>query len=111
MLVQDLVQNSARIHPNKTALVCGPARFSYAQLDAMANRVANALREHGVVRGERVAIYLNNCVEGVVGIFAAAKADAVFVYLNRTTKGDKLVSILNNCQARIILLDNRAVVE
>ncbi|PYV47489.1 MAG: AMP-dependent synthetase [Acidobacteria bacterium] len=111
MLVQDFIQNGARIHPNKTALVCGPARFTYAQLDAMANRLANAFHKFGVARGDRIAIYLNNCVEGVVGIFAAAKADAVFIHLNRTTKSDTLVSILNNCQARIILLDKRAVTQ
>lgn len=109
MLIQDFLHNSASVHPDKIALVCGGARFTYAQLEAMSNRLANSLREQGVQRGERVAIYLNNCVEGVTGVFGAAKADAVFVYLNRNIKGDKLVSILKNCQAKVIVLDKRAV--
>src|SRR6266403_4009793 len=86
MLVQDFLQNSANAHPDKTALVCGSRRFSYAELDAMANRLANALREQGIERGDRVAIYLSNCVEQIVGIFGILKADAIFVSLGRTTK-------------------------
>lgn len=111
MLVQDFLQNSANAHPDKTALVCGSRRFSYAELDGMANRLANALREQGIQRGDRVAIYLSNCVEQIVGIFGILKADAIFVSLGRTTKGDKLVSILNNCEAKAMLLDKRAVAQ
>src|SRR5256885_15610090 len=86
MLVQDFIQNGARIHPNKTALVCGPARFTYAQLDAMANRLANAFHKFGVARGGRIAVYLNNCVEGVGGVFAAAEAGRGFFQLDRPTE-------------------------
>ena len=111
MLVQDFLQNSAKAHPDKTALVCGSRRFTYQELDGMANRLANALRREGVQRGDRVAIYLSNCVEQIVGIFGILKADAIFVSLGRTTKGDKLVSILNNCQAKALLLDKRAVAQ
>src|SRR5258708_35868834 len=111
MLVQDFLQNSACARPDKTALVCGSKRFTYAELDAMANRLANSLREQGIERGDRVAIYLSNCVEAIVAIFGILKADAIFVSLGRTTKGDKLASILNNCQAKAILLDKRAVAQ
>jgi long-chain acyl-CoA synthetase len=111
MLVQDFLQNSANARPDKTALVCGSRRFTYAELDAMANRLANALRAQGVRRGDRVAIYLSNCVEAIVAIFGILKADAIFVSLGRTTKGEKLVSILNNCEAKAILMDKRAVAQ
>lgn len=111
MLVQDFLQNSAYARPDKTALVCGGKRFTYRELDAMANRLANALRQQGVQRGDRVALYLGNCVEAIVAIFGILKADAIFVSLGRTTKGDKLVSILNNCEARAIVMDKRAVAQ
>ena len=78
MLVQDFLQNSACARPDKTALVCGSRRFTYAELDAMANRLANALRGQGIERGDRVAIYLGNCVEAIVAIFGILKADAIF---------------------------------
>ena len=68
MLVQDFLQNCARVRPDKVALVCGGQRFTYGQLDAMANRLANSLREQGLRRGDRVGIYLNNSLEAVVAI-------------------------------------------
>ena len=111
MLVQDFLQNSAATWPDKVALVCGERRFSYSQLESMANRLANSLRAQGLRRGDRVGIYLNNSLESVVGIFAVLKADAVFVSVNRATKPDKLIFILNNCQAAALITDSRALAQ
>lgn len=107
MLVQDFLYYSARRLPGKTALVCGKHRLTYAVLDEKTNRMANAMRAHGVKRGDRVAIYLDNSVEAVIGIFAALKAGSVFVVINRTTKIEKLKYILNNCRATAIFHDSR----
>ncbi|HWX18577.1 MAG TPA: AMP-binding protein [Candidatus Binatia bacterium] len=111
MLIQDFLRRCAAERPDKIALVCGGQRITYGQLEAMANRLAHGLRQQGVRRGDRVAIYLNNSVEAVVGIFAALKADAVFVIVSRTSKPEKVVSILNNCQAVAVLLDARAIAQ
>jgi long-chain acyl-CoA synthetase len=105
MLVQDFLQNSAARLPDKVALVCGDRRLTYAQVDAMADRLANAMIAHGLKRGDRVAIYLNNSVETVVGIFATLKAGSVFVVVNPTTKHDKLTYILNDCRATGLLAE------
>jgi len=107
MLVQDFLANSARRSPDKVALVCAGRRFSYAEMDAMANRMANALVDLGLERGDRVALHLHNTVEAVVGIFATLKAGGVFVPVNPTAKADKLKYILNNCRARVVLLEER----
>jgi long-chain acyl-CoA synthetase len=107
MLVQHFLENSARQSPDKIALICDNKRLTYAEIDAMANRLANALVAHGVQRGDRVGVFLNNTVEAVVGMFAALKADAVFVPINHTTKLDKVAYIANNCQMRALLLDVR----
>jgi amino acid adenylation domain-containing protein len=109
LLIQDFLEQRAEDKPEKVGLVCGTQRFTYSQLDSMANRLANWLKEQGVQRGDRVAIYLNNSVETVVSMFAALKADAVFVTVNRGTKTDKLLFILNNCQATALITDSRAV--
>jgi amino acid adenylation domain-containing protein len=106
-LVQDFLENSAAQLPDKIALVHEGRRLTYAQLDVMANRVAHALLAQGCKRGDRVAIYLNNSVEAVVGIFATLKAGGIFVMINRTTKADKLLYILNNCRAACLLSDAR----
>jgi len=107
MLVQDILHHSAERLPNKAALVCESRRLTYSQLDQMADRLANMFIAAGVRRCDRIAIYLQNSVEAVVSIFAILKAGAVFVPINRTTKPEKLVHILKNCQAKLLLTDER----
>lgn len=107
MLVHDFLCHSAARLPDKVALICDGQRLTYAQLDALSDRLANALIEHGVQRGDRVAILLNNSVEAVVAIFAVLKAGAVFVVINHTTKQDKLAYILNNSGATALVMEAR----
>lgn len=103
MRVERFLEESARQHPQKEALVVGECRVAYAELDAMANRLAHALRQRGVERDDRVVIFCDNSVEAVAGLFGALKAGAVFSVVNPTTKADKLAYILNNCRARAVL--------
>ncbi len=106
-LVQDFLEDSANRLPDKVALICEGQRLTYGEIDRMANRLANALLDHGIQRGDRVAIYLPNSIAIVVAIFAALKAGGVFVIINSTTKRDKLASILNNCRAKAVITGGR----
>ncbi len=107
MLVHQLLEESAKRQPEATALVCGANRVSYAALDALANQVAHGLRQRGVKRGDRVAIFLHNSVEAVAALFGVLKADAVFVIINFQTKHEKLAYILNHCGAVALLTEAR----
>jgi fatty-acyl-CoA synthase len=69
----------ARRDPHRTALVCGPERTDYAELERRAGRVAGALREAGVKPGRRVATALKNRVEFIEMLFGTARAGAIFV--------------------------------
>lgn len=111
MLVQDFLQHSAARLPDKVALVCRGQRLTYAQLDTMANRLANALLAHGLRPGDRVAIYLGNATETVVGIFATLIAGGVFVVLNHTTKGQKLQYLLQSFRAAALLTGTKVGAE
>ena len=104
MQVEQFLEKSACLYPQKTALVCGDDRFTYDQLEREANRLAHALIEAGVRRGDRVVVLLPNSVEAVLSIFAILKAGAVFVVLNCTTKAERLVYILNNCRAAALII-------
>ena len=107
MLVQEFLENSAECYPDKIALVCEGLCLTYAEIEASANRLAHAMIDHGVQRGDRVAIYLNNSVGAVIGIFATLKAGGVIVPINATTKAEKLAYLLNNCRATALLVDRK----
>ena len=105
MLVEEFLEESARRFPDKTALITERERFTYRQIEERANALAHAMVAAGVKRGDRVVIVLPNSVEAVCAIFAALKADAVFVVLHATTKSEKLAYVLNNCRATAIVID------
>lgn len=106
MLVNHFLENSAIKHPNKIALITKEGRYSYQELDQMANRIAHALIAEGIEKGDRVAIFLDNSVEAVVSLFGVMKAGGIFLMINPTTKTEKLTYILNNCRATAFIGSN-----
>jgi amino acid adenylation domain-containing protein len=79
--------------------------YTYAQLLDAAQRLAQALREFGVQRGDRVAIYMDNTWPCVVSIYATLLAGGVFVMVNPQTKADKLAFVLDDSGAKVLLSD------
>jgi amino acid adenylation domain-containing protein len=69
----------------------------------MANRMAQALLDRGVGKGDRVLLYLPNSVELVVAIFAVLKANGVFVVIHPSTKREKLRYLLTNSGAAALV--------
>ena len=107
MRVERFLEDSAHRFPSKVALVVGDTRIAYADLEHMADRLAWALRQRGVERGDRVVIILDNSVEAVASLFATLKTGAVFSLVNPATKADKLAYILNNCRAKAVITHAR----
>jgi long-chain acyl-CoA synthetase len=105
--VEAFLEASRERHPGKTALVAGGARLTYADLDARASRLANALRARGLARGDRVVIFMNNSVEAVVSIFGTLKAGGVFSVVNPGTKAEKLAWLLDKYRATALVTERR----
>ncbi len=109
MLLQNFLEESARKSPGKTALVFGGERLSYEKIDSDANRLAHLIRDCGVLRGDRVAVFLDNSAETVISIFGILKADAVFVVLSPQLKPGKVSHILKRCGAKILISDRARI--
>ena len=104
-LVHDFLEQTARRQPDKEALVCGPARLSYREVDSQANALARTLVAGGVARGDRVLVFADNKVESVVAVWATLKANAVVSLVNPLTKADKLTYLLNDSRASALVTD------
>jgi long-chain acyl-CoA synthetase len=103
MLLQNFLENSASRLPDKTALICGDRRLTYGQINDQADQLACFLREQGIQRQDRVAIFLDNSVESVISLFAILKADAIFLMLSSAMKAGKLAYILNDCRVKALI--------
>ncbi|GAA2844884.1 amino acid adenylation domain-containing protein [Aminobacter aminovorans] len=107
MRLEQFLRDSAGLRGDKTALIARDVRLTYAELDSMSDRLAAALGDLGVGRGDRVLVFMDNCWEAAVSVFAIAKAGAVFSPINPSTKADKLDFIIGNCRARAVLTQAR----
>ncbi len=100
------LEETARLHAGKTAIVLGPRRVSYAELDEESNKVANALAKLGIGKGDRVAMLLSNSPEFVSTYFGIAKVGAIAVPLDTRYKIEELTGILNSCEPKIIVSES-----
>ena len=78
----DLFEGLADAIGDRTAVVCGDRRMTYAELDAHANRLAHYLESVGVRPGQHVGIHLYNGVEYIAAVLAALKIRAVPINVN-----------------------------
>lgn len=103
MRFEQFLIDKAAGHAAKTALVTDRRRLRYDELDDLSSRLAAALAEAGVKRNDRVLVFMDNCWEAAVSIFAILKAGATFSPINASTKADKLAYIIADCEAAAIL--------
>ncbi len=94
--IADMFELVADKVPERTALVCGAQRATYAELDQRANALAHFLREHGVGAGDHVGLYLYNCNEYLEGMLACFKLRAVPININYRYVEEELSYIFNN---------------
>ncbi|HYL86901.1 MAG TPA: long-chain-fatty-acid--CoA ligase [Candidatus Angelobacter sp.] len=85
--------------PQRTAVVCGKERFTYAQFAERASRLAGALRKAGVRPGDRVAFLSANCHRLLEAYYGVVEAGAVLLPLNIRLAPQELAYILNDSGA------------
>lgn len=107
MRIERTLIDNARLRGDKTALVAGGRRLTYAALDALSDRLAASLAAAGVKRNDRVLVFMDNCWEAAVSIFAVLKAGATFSPINASTKADKLAYIVGDCEPSAVLTQAR----
>lgn len=102
-LLQHHLQVAAQRWPSKHVLITPTGRHSFAEVLTSARRLAGLLQAQGVRKGDRVALYLDNGIEFVVGVYAILLVGAVFMPINPLTKSDKLAYILADASAIALL--------
>ena len=102
------LKKRAEICPNREAFVEFERnrRFTFAELNGRANRVANGLLDSGIRPGDRVTTLLKNSIEFVETYFAIAKIGAVMVPINWRLVAGEISYILQNSGAKALVYDS-----
>ena len=104
-LLHETLLASAERAPEREAVVAGAERLTYAELLDRSLRLARALQNLGVGRRDRVAVFMDNSAGCATAIYATLLAGGVFVVVNPQTKEDKLLYVLDDCEAAAVVTE------
>ncbi len=105
VLLHQLFEHRVAQRPDAIALVFEDRQFSYAQLNARANRLARQLRVLGVGPDARVGVLMQRSESLVVALLATLKAGGAYLPLDPTHPPERLRHMLDEAVAVVVLAD------
>jgi acyl-CoA synthetase (AMP-forming)/AMP-acid ligase II len=101
----DIISEHARERGDKTAVADTEGSFSYAELDAMMDRVAAALERDGVEQGQSVAIISTSSIAYAAVFLGTLRAGCVAAPLAPSSTPEALAAMIADCGAPIVFVD------
>jgi len=111
-LAEAIISKNAEKHPYKSAVGFkkkeGWKELSWKKFSEIIYKTANALKNNGVEDNDKVAIYADNSAEWLIFDLAAMSIGAITVPIYSTNNAEQAEYIINDSQAKIILVGNQA---
>ena len=101
----DMFELVAKAVPERIALQADGLELTYAELDERSDRIAAALAERGIGRGDTIGLYLMNCPEYLEGFIAATKIGAIPFNVNYRYGREELAYLFDNAEAKAIIFN------
>jgi long-chain acyl-CoA synthetase len=99
-----IVRHHALLSPKKEAIVWNDMRLTYRELDALSNRVANAICDMGIGHGDKVGLTCPNIPDFPIVYYGILKAGAVVVPLNVLFKPREVAYHLEDSDAKAMFV-------
>jgi crotonobetaine/carnitine-CoA ligase len=103
--VPSVLDLRAEQHPDRTMMSIAGTPVTFAQMRDRSCAAANVLLDHGVRRGETVALFAGTCPEWVYFWLGAARIGALTAAVNAANKGEFLLHTLRLSQAKLVITD------
>jgi acyl-CoA synthetase (AMP-forming)/AMP-acid ligase II len=95
---------NARKYGQKLALTDHARRFTYAETNRRTNQLAHRLMRLGLAKGDKLAVFMDNCIEIIELYLAAAKTGIVIVPINFRLVGQEVAYIVNDSDAKAMVV-------
>jgi fatty-acyl-CoA synthase len=99
------LERAAAVFPQRTAIVHGPRRWTYAEFYARTRRLASALARHGISRGDTVSVMLANTPAMLEAHYGVAMTGAVLNTLNTRLDAAILGFTLDHAETKVLVTD------
>ena len=100
------LDRSAAVYANKPAVIYNDQTLTYSELGERVNRLAGALRQVNVSKGDRVAFMVPNIPPMLEGHFGPLKLGAILVAINIRLSAREIAYILNHSGAKVLVFDS-----
>ena len=104
----ELFEQRVRAHPNAVAAVHGDHRWTYAELNARANRLGRALLDRGLGREEVVAVVTERSLDWMAAVLAIFKAGGVYLPIEPHFPADRIATMLSRAECKLVMTERRS---
>jgi amino acid adenylation domain-containing protein len=109
--VHGLIERQAAKNPQRTAVVCGEDRLTYAELEARANQLARQLRDCGIGPEVPVGLYFRRSTDMAVGVLGVLKAGGAWLPLDPGYPKDRLAFLLRDASVPVVVTHQQLLEE
>jgi long-chain acyl-CoA synthetase len=109
----ELLRRTADRHPDKWATVFHDQKLTFREIEGLSNGLANGLRDLGVAKGNRVALFMTNRPEYLISFEATSKVGGVVTPINPAYHEQEVEYQVNDSEARVLIVheDRLPIVE
>lgn len=100
----DIFREQAKTRHENVALTLGQRKVSYTELNEASNRVANALLEFGMTRGDRIAVLMRNSIEVIEIIAGASKIGVCVTPINFRLNPEEVEFIVEDSTPSMLIV-------
>ena len=93
----------SELYPDRTAVLYLGERFSYSRLRELSERFAGALVDLDVKKGDRVMVYITNCIQWLIAFLGIQKCGAVIVPVSPIYTSYEIEYMINDSDAETII--------
>ena len=101
----ELFEQRVREHPDAIAAICGGRQWTYAELNARANRLARALLARGLRREGVVAVVTERNLDWMAAVLAIFKAGGVYLPIEPHFPADRIARTLTRAGCQLVLTE------
>lgn len=100
-----LFRTFCALNGSTEALIAGDERLTFADLDAVSERLARSLAGRGIRKGDRIGIAMRNCPAWIVAYMAVLKAGGVATLLNGWWQAHEMEHALKLTSPALVIAD------
>jgi long-chain acyl-CoA synthetase len=97
------LDDAAEKYPSQTAILFEGREIKYRQLKTLADRFASGLHKLGVKKGDRVCLFLPNCIEFILSDWGVMKTGAIIVPTSILRKDEGLLHEVTSSNSQVII--------